>query len=117
MNTHFFTTSLIILLLMMNTSNAPALTMKQVSDICQSSSGKCSDHPIIRAYIGGALDLLATLNERTNYLEKVYCKDPKALFDIQAIIHFMKQQSKQNATDNAMLLFVRYFEAHGGCNE
>lgn len=89
--------------------------MKQFSDICDSSPGECSDHPIIQAYVGGALDLLATLDEQTDYLGKVYCKEPKALFDVQAIIPYMDKRREQYATDNAMLVLVRYFEAHGGC--
>ena len=112
MNIRFLTISLIALLYV---PNASALTMKQVSEICHLSPSQCSDHPIIRAYIGGALDLLATLDEQTHYLGKVYCKNPKDLFDVPKIIHFMEQQSEQYATDNAMLVFIRYFEKHGGC--
>ncbi len=115
MNLRFLATSLITLLLSLHASSTLALTMKQVSDICHSSSGKCSDHPIIRAYVGGALDLLATLDERTDYLGNMYCKKPKELFDVPAIIRFMELRSDQYAKDNAMLVLVRYFEKHGGC--
>ena len=115
MNVRLLATSLIILLIPLYVPSANALTMKQVSDICYASSGECSDHPIIQAYVGGALDLLATLDERTDYLGKVYCKKPKALFDVPAIIRYMEQRSKQYATENAMLVLVRYFEEHGGC--
>jgi len=103
------------LLLTLYATSATALTMKQVSDICHSSADECSDHPIIRAYVGGALDLLATLDERTDYLGKVYCKKPKELFDVTAIIRFMELRREQYASDNAMLVLVRYFEEHGGC--
>lgn len=105
----------ITLLLSLHAPSTPALTTKQVADICHSYSGECSDHPIIRAYVGGALDLLATLDERTDYLGKVYCKKPKALFDVPAIIRFMEQRSEQYAKDNAMLVLVHYFEEYGGC--
>ena len=115
MNVRLLATSLITLLLSLHAPSTLALTMKQVSDICHSSSGECSDHPIIRAYVGGALDLLATLDERTDYLGKVYCKKPKELFDVSAIIRFMELRSEQYAKDNAMLVLVRYFEEHGGC--
>jgi hypothetical protein len=101
--------------LALHAPSASALTMMQVSDICHSSSGECSNHPIIRAYVGGALDLLATLDERTDYLGKVYCKKPKELFDVPAIIRFMELRREQYASDNAMLVLVRYFEEHGGC--
>jgi len=115
MHVRLLAISLITLLLILHAPSASALTMKQVSDICHSSSGECSDHPIIRAYVGGALDLLATLGERTDYLGKVYCKKPKELFDAPAIIRFMELRSEKYATDNAMLVLVRYFEEHGGC--
>ncbi len=115
MNVRFLAASLITLLLPLHAPSTLALTMKQVSDICHASSGECSDHPIIQAYVGGALDLLATLDERTDYLGKMYCKKPKELFDVSAIIRFMEQRSEQYATDNAMLVLVRYFEEHGGC--
>lgn len=115
MNVRLPSTCLIALLLSLHAPNTLALTMKQFSDICHSSSGECSDLPITRAYVGGALDLLATLDERTDYLGKVYCKKPKELFDVPSIIRFMELQSEQYATDNAMLVFVRYFEEHGGC--
>ena len=115
MNVHLLTTSLITLLLSLHAPSTLALTMKQVSDICHSSSSECSDHPIIQAYVGGALDLLATLDERTDYLGKVYCKKPRELFDVSAIIRYMELRSEQYAADNAMLVLVRYFEEHGGC--
>jgi len=113
MNICLLVTTLITLLLYPPT--AAALTMKQFSDICHSSSSECSDHPIIQAYVGGALDLLATLDEQTDYLGQVYCKETKTLFDVSAIIRFMEQRSEQYTTDNAMLVLVRYFEEHGGC--
>ena len=115
MNVRLLEISLITLLLNLHAPSASALTMKQVSEICHSSSVECSNHPIIRAYVGGALDLLATLDEQTDYLGKVYCKKPKELFDVAAIIHVMELRSEQYATDNAMLVLVRYFEEHGGC--
>ncbi len=108
-------TALLVLGLSLYATSATALTMKQFSDICHSSSGTCSDHPIVQAYVGGALDLLATLDEKTNYLNKLYCKEPKELFDVPAIVRFMEQRSKQYATNNAMLVLLRYVEEHGDC--
>jgi hypothetical protein len=115
MKARLLITTLITLILTLHASSATALTMKQISDICHSSPGKCSDHPIVLAYVGGALDLIATLDARTDYLKKVYCKNPKELFDVPKIIRFMEQRSKQYANDNAMLVLVRYLEEHGGC--
>jgi len=116
MNVRLLATTLVTLLLLLHAPCATALTMNQFSDICHSSPGECSDHPIIRAYLGGALDLLATLDERTDYQGKVYCKKPKELFDVSAIIRFMELRSEQYATDNAMLVLVSYFEEYGGCS-
>lgn len=117
MRTRFLSTALVTLILTLHMSYAAALTMRQVSDICHSSAGQCSDNPIIRAYVGGALDLLATLDERTNYLKKIVCKNPRKLFDVPAIIRYMEHHSKQYAKDNAMLVLVRYFEERGGCKQ
>lgn len=116
MNIRLLAAVVATLLLPLYTPSASALTMKQFSDFCHSSAEECSNHPILQAYVGGALDLLATLDERTDYLEKVYCKEPKELFDVPTIIRFMVQRSEQYANDNAMLVLVRYFEERGGCN-
>lgn len=70
---------------------------------------------MINAYVGGALDLLAVLDEQTNHLAKIYCKRPKELFDVPSIIRFMETKSEQYAADNAMLVLVHYLEKHGGC--
>ncbi len=99
----------------LNSPSAFALTMEQFSNICASVPGECSDHPVLQAYVGGALDLLATLDEETTYLGKLYCKEPKALFDVPAIIRFMQAHREEYATRNAMLPVVRYFEENGGC--
>lgn len=116
MNIRLALTPLVLLLAHLYAPTASALTMKQFADICQSSPGECSDHPILQAYVGGALDLLATLDEKTDYLDTLYCREPKALFDVAAIIRFMSQRTEEFATDNAMLVLVRYFEAQGGCD-
>lgn len=102
-------------LLSVLSSSASALNMEQFSNICESAPGECRDHPILNAYVGGALDLLATLDEDTAYLDKLYCKDPKAIFDVPAIIRFMQVHREGYADRNAMLLVVRYFEENGGC--
>lgn len=104
-----------LVLVSLQPTNASALTMEQFSHICESAPGECSDHPVLQAYVGGALDLLATLDEETRYLKKLYCKEPKELFDVPAIIRFMQAHREGYATRNAMLLVVRYFENNGGC--
>lgn len=101
--------------LFLHSPNAAALTMGQFSAICDSAPGECSDHPTLQAYVGGALDLIATLDEQTEYLDTLYCETPQTLFDVPRIIRFMEEHSEGYADRNAMLLFVRYFEVNGGC--
>lgn len=102
-------------LFFLHSPNAEALTVEQFSNICDSAAGKCSDHPTLQAYVGGALDLIATLDEETEYLDTLYCKEPEALFDVPTIIRFMREHREGYAKRNAMLLVVRYFEVNGGC--
>jgi len=95
--------------------NASALTVSQFNSICESSKAECSKLPVVQSYIGGALDLLATLDERTSYLTKMYCTEPSELFDIAAIVKRMRQYTDEEASLNAMLLLVRYIEENRGC--
>lgn len=119
MNVRFFTSLILLLSSWLMNTKASALTVEQFSAICASASGDCSDLPVIQTYVGGALDLLATLDEQTDYLNKLYCKEPKELFKVPDIVSFMQQQPQSytniNANSNAMLLLIRYFEQHGGC--
>ncbi|MBN7819824.1 hypothetical protein [Bowmanella yangjiangensis] len=110
-------TTSVLTMLMFTASPSQALSMAQFVSICESASGKCREHPTVQAYVGGALDLLATLNEHTHYLSALYCKDPKTLFNVPVIIDFMQTNADRSSNQNAMLLVVRYFEAHGGCSE
>jgi len=117
MKIRLLATNFVTVILTLYISSASAMTMKQFSEVCGASSGKCSDNPYVQAYVGGALDLIATLDERTDYLKKVYCKKPKELFDVPLIISYMEQRSKQYSKDNAMLVLVNYFEEYGGCKK
>ena len=107
-----FATAVAVLLL---PGASGAMTMDQFSRICASATTDCSEHPLLNAYIGGALDLIAVLDEETDYLDRIYCKPPPELFDVPAIIRFMQTQQAAYATRNAMLLVVRYLEENGGC--
>lgn len=109
-----FTASALAGLLFAPTTALP-LTTEQFLTICETAPGHCVEHGVLNAYIGGALDLLATLDEQTPYLETLYCHSPQLLFDVEAIIDFMKAHRDGYEDRNAMLLLVRYFEAHGGC--
>lgn len=114
MSTRFITIAA-FLLCCCATPQARALTTDGFFGICEAQKRDCSQLPVIQAYIGGALDLIATLDEATPYLDEVYCKAPEALFDIEAIVAFMSANRDAYANRNAMLLLVRYLEANGGC--
>ncbi len=94
---------------------ASALTMTQFVSVCESSGLECSEHPLLNAYVGGALDLIAMLDEETDYLAEVYCKPTRELFDVPAIIRYMEKHGAEYADKNAMLVMIRYFEEEGGC--
>ncbi len=61
-------------------------------------------------------DLIAMLDEETEYLATVYCKSPKELFDVGSIIQFMERERAGHGKRNAMLLVIRYLEEQGGCS-
>lgn len=107
--------TLIAVAVLMLPGNAAALTMDQFAAICESGKGECSSHPILQAYVGGALDLIAMLDEETDYLGKVYCETPSTLFDVPTIIGYMEAHREAYASKNAMLLVIRYLEEEGGC--
>lgn len=88
--------------------------MSQFSQICGSNQ-QCSANPILQAYVGGALDLVAMLDEETKYLQKFYCKNTKELFDVPKIIQYMEGHQSEYANKNAMLLVIRYLEEKGDC--
>lgn len=115
MNLGSIATATVLIASFLTSSPATALTMNQFASICESGEADCSEHPILRAYVGGALDLIAMLDEETDYLAEVYCKPTKELFDVPAIIRYMETQQTQYADKNAMLVVIRYFEEHGGC--
>ena len=94
---------------------ASSLTMTEFANICNSNQVPCREHPILIAYVGGALDLMAMLDEETDYLDEVYCKSPKALFKVPVIIDYMESQQAEYANKNAMLVLIRYLEQRGGC--
>lgn len=109
-------TTVILGLFFLNAPVVKAVTVAEFSGICDTAPGGCSEHPILLAYVGGALDLLATLDEETPYMDKLYCRKPGELFDVPAIISFMGSHSEGYETRNAMLLVIRYFEENGGCD-
>ena len=93
-----------------------ALSMGQVSSICDSYEGECAEMPFLQAYVGGALDLVAMLDEETDYLDKIYCREASDFFDVPEIIRFMLANKEGYRDKNAMLLVIRYLEEKGGCS-
>ncbi|MEM1175750.1 MAG: hypothetical protein AAGA33_07450 [Pseudomonadota bacterium] len=92
-----------------------ALTMGEFSSVCESYKGDCTRLPFLQAYVGGALDLVAMLDEETDYLETIYCRAPTEFFDVPDIIDYMLANKEAYRDRNAMLLVIRYLEEMGGC--
>lgn len=103
------------LMLVLPTANSCALTMDDFMSACHSFNGECSSHPFLQAYVGGALDLVAMLDEETDYLGEIYCRAPSELFDVPEIIRYMMPNGGSYGDRNAMLLVIRYLEEMGGC--
>ena len=98
-----------------NPQNGHALRVAEFGAICAQAGRPCEELPVLQAYVGGALDLVAMLHEETAYLAPIYCVEPEDLFDVPAIIRFIGQRTRGNEQRNAMLLVIRYLEEHGGC--
>lgn len=94
-----------------------AMTIGEFASICNSSNTPCQDMPFIQAYIGGALDLLAMLDEETDYLEPIYCAPKPELFRTTPIINYVLVHKNDRPTRNAMMLLIQYLEEKGGCAE
>ncbi len=92
-----------------------ALSVDELLDACVQIGAPCKDIPWVQAYIGGALDLIAMLDEETEYLAQVYCKAPEVLFDVPGILGYLERNRAGNGDKNAMLLVIRFFEDYGGC--
>ena len=92
-----------------------ALSVDDLLDGCAQAGAPCKELPWAQAYIGGALDLIAMLDEETDYLGQVYCKTPGEISDVPGILAFIEQHRKGNGDKNAMMLVIRFFETYGGC--
>jgi len=96
-------------------TSVTAITVDQFFGVCETDQLECAQHPLVNAYVGGALDLIAVLDEETEYLDTVYCKSPTELFDVPAIIQYMQLHRAEHASQNAMILVLRYLEENGDC--
>ncbi|MEM1403054.1 MAG: hypothetical protein AAGG55_06975 [Pseudomonadota bacterium] len=103
----------LVLLAALLSPTSVALTMNDIVTFCESYQGECDSSPFLQAYVGGAMDLVAMLDEETDYLDKIYCSDPKDFFDTGRIIRYMRSNASDEGDENAMLLFVRFLEEHG----
>lgn len=107
--------ALVLTLVVFGVSKANALTVDQFSAICSASEQPCSKHPMLQAYVGGSLDMLASLTEQTGFLKPIYCREPKEIFAVDRIIDFMLDNADTDGDRNAMNLVIEYFELNGGC--
>ncbi len=110
------TVLLMMLIASITPKTANSLTMSEFVSICEKMQTKCHENQFLQAYVGGALDLLAALDEETNYLAKIVCKDKRSLFNTDAIIRYMMENQKPYKNRNATLVIVRYMEENGGCS-
>lgn len=94
---------------------AEALSVDELFNACEQAGRPCQEIPWVQAYVGGALDLIAMLDEETDYLGKVYCKSPERLFDVPGILNFVESNREGNGHKNVMLLVIQFFEKYGGC--
>ena len=97
------------------TPGAQALRVSEFVAICEEARMPCKDIPILNAYVGGALDLIAALHEDTDYVEPIYCKDTKQLFDVPAMIKFIETHHDGNENKNTMLVLIEFLETYGDC--
>ena len=97
------------------TSPVTALTAGEFKKLCAAGKSACTDNPIATAYIGGSLDLIATLDEQTDYLDQIYCRKPAEFFDVQKIIETILASDATFDDANTMRLVVKFLEQHGGC--
>ena len=102
-------------ILLMCSAGSNALSMNDFASACEAYQGECRNHPFLQAYVGGALDLVAMLDEETSYLEKIYCIEASEFFDAPRIINYMMTNKEDYENKNAMLLVIRFLEEQGGC--
>jgi hypothetical protein len=107
--------SLVVTFMTFINSKAHALSIDQFKAICSSSTQTCVEHPLLQAYVGGALDMVASLTEQTSYLKPFYCREPQDIFDVPSIISYMLTEPYVNGDHNARVLVIRYIEVKGAC--
>lgn len=103
----FFATLLILFTL--NTP-ANALTTGELLDACAAKGRSCDQLPFANIYIGGALDLLGTLNEKKQLKVPVLCSTNKDIFDVKRILQYMEKNREGYNDRNAMHIVIKYFE-------
>jgi hypothetical protein len=97
---------------------ANALSVSQFSQLCsQAKPQKCHEVPLVRAYVGGALDMVASLQESKALATDLVCRPPEDLFEVEQIITYMEKNASEDNKQNAMYLVINYIQKHGGCPE
>ncbi len=106
----------LLFLSVLPTAEVSALTIDQFQSICRDYQENCDQHPTIQAYVGGALDLFATLNENPAYLAEINCAESRKLYNVKKIIEHMQRADVSNGNTNAMTVFIHYFEINKPCD-
>lgn len=96
-------------------SSAHSLTVQEVQSICSQQTTLCADNLVIQAYIGGGLDMLASLYEHEVLHGVRFCKSPQALFDVTNIINFLLTLEGGARAQNAMRQVTTYLQGESGC--
>ncbi|MEE4662161.1 MAG: hypothetical protein V2J89_16950 [Halieaceae bacterium] len=107
--------ALVISLAWLAPQQAMSLTVSELFRACEAAQQPCAALPWVQAYLGGGFDLIASLQEQTDHLHPVYCKAPRELFQVDALLAYLESQQRDHGDMNAMLVFVRYLEERGGC--
>lgn len=112
MKTHLF----FLTVLFFTSSSSSALTTKELLKVCGLKNQPCHTLPFANAYIGGALDLLGTLQENEQLNLQFSCASPNKLFKVKRILDYIEENQISNENQrfyedkNAMTLVIKYME-------
>lgn len=112
--------SVLSLLLLTLSTSANGLETRQFKELCEPSGEANAQfkQQICNAYLGGAFDLLGTLNEREAAQGRpLFCIDGNTLLNVENIKQHVlaKAEEPAFANINAMHALLDYVHIHGGC--
>ncbi|RBP51740.1 hypothetical protein [Arenicella xantha] len=107
--------SFFCLLMVVLSCSAQALTVGQVQGICAEYDTSCRDNPFLQAYVGGGLDMLATLKEQGTLTGIQLCEPSDELFDVDKILDFLSSAKDDAKAKNAMHQVISYLQREGSC--